>query len=116
MLDRGKVVRVAKGRSEVVEVWVTSSALTSGVTKERGEIRGRLDVFAADGGGNVVPRADWHRVDVEGDRAIARVKAMVKAKREAMTRAFEKLAEIEEGLARGVLPMRKKGAGRGRGK
>lgn len=124
MLDRRKAVELvgkseSKGRvtASDVKVFVTLCALTSGVTEERGEIRGRLEVFAAEGGGNVVPRADWHRTTEQGAlEAIARVRELVKARREALTREFEKLAAIEEGLSRGVLPMRKKGAGRGRGK
>ena len=108
MLDRRKAVRdVAKG-SERFEVYVTAKALSTGCAKEFGELAfPNPDFIRVQSVKNGVNRADWHRVSEGTESALLRVRALVKARREAMTREFEKLAEIEAGLAAGKLPMRK---------
>ena len=108
MLVRRKAVRDVAGKSERFEVYVTASALKKGVAKMSGELSPvNPKYFRADGVRFVVGAVDWHRTTEGIKPALERVRALVKARREAMTREFEKLAEIEEGLARGVLPMRK---------
>ena len=106
------ITKPTPAKPDAIEVWCTKYALTSGVFKTRGCVyddhrtatRPAFTVY--DSGGTtssyMLHYSEWHVTEA---LAIARVKAMVAAKRKALTKQIDALNVIEAGIMAGKLPM-----------
>ena len=103
-------IKPTSAKPDTIEVWCTKYALTSGVTKTRGNVWDgsgnpkRLTFAQVTGcrGDTLIFHGHWHFTEA---LAIDRVKAMVAAKRKALVKQIEALNAIEAGLKIGKLPM-----------